>query len=122
MPREMAADRGPEDGMDPKDFFRREAGPRTGRKRLQLCEQVREALYWALGADAGDPALALYQVVGVDPLPNGNRLLVRVAAPPGVGRDEAADRLARAASTLRRRVAEAVTRRKVPELVFEAVP
>jgi ribosome-binding factor A len=42
--------------------------------------------------------------------------------PPDLNVDEVNDRLAAAAPTLRTEVAQSITRRKVPELVYLAVP
>lgn len=89
------------------------------RKALQLCRQVREALTWVLGSATGDGRLA---VEAVEPLPGGNRLLVKVGVPPDVPLADVADRLAAAAPALRTEVAQAITRRKAPELVYLPVP
>jgi ribosome-binding factor A len=94
----------------------------SNRKTLQLCEQVREALGWVIGSAIGDERLALCQVQSVEPLARGNRLLVKVAVPPELSVAEVVDRLAAVAPVLRAEVAQSITRRKVPELVYTAVP
>jgi ribosome-binding factor A len=116
---------------------RRRVAPRTGipadplfrpperppdRKALQLCAQVRDALTWVLVSATGDERLAECTVQAVEPLPGGNRMLVRIGVPPDVAASEVNERLAAAAPTLRIEVAQAITRRKVPELVYLAVP
>jgi|GEM_PF-6472024 len=94
----------------------------TNRKTLQLCEQVREALSWVIGSAIGDERLALCRVQAVEPLARGNRLLVKVSVPAEVSVAEVVDRLAVVAPTLRAEVAQSIHPRKVPELVYTAVP
>jgi ribosome-binding factor A len=91
---------------------------RPDRKALQLARQVREALTWVLGSATGDDRLAACSVEAVEPLPGGNRLLVKVGVPPDVPASEVLQRLSAAAPVLRTEVAQAITRRKVPELVY----
>ena len=95
---------------------------RPDRKALQLARQVREALSWVLGSATGDDRLAACFVEAVEPLPGGNRLLVKVGVPPDVPASEVTERLAVAAPALRAEVAQSITRRKVPELVYLAIP
>ena len=95
---------------------------RPDRKALQLCRQVQEALMWVLGSATGDDRLAACSVEAVEPLPGGNRLLVKVGVPPDLPASEVTERLAAAAPVLRTEVAQSITRRKVPELVYLAVP
>ncbi|MBX9581725.1 MAG: hypothetical protein K2X87_15590 [Gemmataceae bacterium] len=120
----LAADRGPEDGSDPKEFHQKpwDAPKKAGRKALQLCGQVRDVLHAAL-AGCGDGVLQALTVVGVEPAPHTGRLRVTVAVPAdgSVSRDEAAAHLDRAAGPLRSEVAGAIRRRKAPELVFAVV-
>ena len=94
---------------------------RWNRKTLQLCGQVKEALSWVLGSAIGDEGLYLCYIDAVEPLPGGNRMLVKVAAPLDVELATANARLASALPRLRAEVAQAITRRKVPDLVFMAV-
>lgn len=110
---------GPDDGLDPR--YTRRAGRRPpGRKVLQLCQQVREALDAALAA-CGDAALRELAVAAVTPA-GGGRLLVTLrpggleGAPPAA---ELQASLVRAHGLLRREAAAAVHRRKAPELVFQ---
>src|SRR6476660_1055604 len=95
---------------------------RPHRKALQLCRQVREALTWVLGSATGDERLAACSVESVEPLPGGSRLLVKVGVPADLSAIDVNERLAAAAPVLRTEVAQAITRRKAPELVFLAVP
>src|SRR5215510_3945579 len=82
------SDIGPEDGTDPRDWKKDWNARQPGRKALQLCRQVSEALGSAL-AGCADAVLQDVLVVAVEPAPNAGRLLVTVAAAPS-----AADRKA----------------------------
>ena len=95
---------------------------RPHRKALQLCRQVHEALMWVFGSASGDDRLAACSVEAVEPLPGGNRLLVKVGVPPDLSASDVHVRLAAAAPALRAEVAQSITRRKVPELVYLTVP
>ena len=106
-------------------MFRRQSRSRFGtlnnvpnRKQLQLCNQVYEALSWVLGSVSHDEILPVCSIAAVEPLPGNNRLLVRVNVPADIALDDALHALDRAANALRLEVAQAITRRKAPELVF----
>lgn len=77
---------------------------------------------WVLGSATGDDRLAACSVEAVEPLPGGNRLLVKVGVPPDLPAHEVNARLTAAAPALRAEVARSITRRKVPELVYLTVP
>lgn len=94
---------------------------RVSRKDLQLCAQVQQALYWVLGSAVGDAALAEFQVIGVEPMPDASRLLVTLSAPADVNPAIAAGRVQSAAKAIRAEVAASIHRRKAPELVFRVV-
>jgi ribosome-binding factor A len=116
-----ASDLGPEDGTDPRDWAKDWNARRPGRKALQLCRQVAEALNAAL-AGCGDAVLSGLQVVSVVPAPNAGRLLAMVAAAPSAAERDAAavqEHLRRAAGLLRSEVAAAIHRRKTPELTYQ---
>lgn len=117
----LAAERGGEDGADPKEFHKKpwNAPKQATRKGQQLCAQVREALHAALGACA-DPVLQALTVVSVEPAPHTGRLRVLVLVPPDVGRPVAEEALRRAAGFLRSEVARAISRRHAPELAFDS--
>jgi ribosome-binding factor A len=95
---------------------------RPDRKALQLCAQVRDTLIWVLGSATGDDRLATCSVEGVEPLPGGNRLLVKVGVPADLPLSEVTAALDAASAALRAEVAQAITRRKAPELVYLPVP
>jgi ribosome-binding factor A len=92
------------------------------RKLRQLCAQAERAVGVALWNDCGDPVLLDMFVQSVLPWPNATRLLV-VVEPSNVELEiDRADILARLEAvkgTLRSAVAEAIHRKRAPELCFE---
>jgi ribosome-binding factor A len=109
------AEVGPEDGADPRDFFRKRPPRVPNRKALQLCSQVAQALDGVLRT-CGDDVLRDLTVVSVVPAPNAGRLLVTLSGPVEAGL--AQERLQRASGLLRSEIAAAVHRRRAPELTF----
>lgn len=111
---------------DPRQMFSQKSNalpnftPRPDRKTLQLCAQVKDALHWVLGSvsDRADDVLLMCSVEAVEPLPGGNRMLVKIGVPPGTPLTKVTDQLGEAAPALRMEVGQAITRRRVPELVF----
>lgn len=96
---------------------------RPDRKFLQLCAQVKDALHWVLGSviERPDNVLLHCSVEAVEPLPGSNRMVVKIGVPAGTPISKVNDQLAEAASHLRMEVGNAITRRRVPELVFVPV-
>lgn len=97
-----------------------DAPKQASRKSRQLCAQVRNALIAATAA-CGDPAVQAARVWVVTPAPHSGRLRVVIYAPPDVGREAMVEALARAAGHLRSEVAQVVSRKFAPELVFEVI-
>ena len=118
-PSRLAADRGAEDGGDPREFHARpwNAPRQARRKGRQLCGQIQDALLIALASSA-DEVLQNLTLVSVESAPHTGRLRVRVGAE---NRAMARAALARATGYLRCEVAAVICRRAVPELVFEVV-
>ncbi len=117
---ESAAELGPDDGIDPKQWFHSEA-PKRGRKGLQLCGQIREALYWVLGSQAGDDWLAHLEVHSVQPLGNTSQILITLVAPEDIEIEHATGKVQAASRAIRAEIAAAIHRRKVPDLFFRIV-
>jgi ribosome-binding factor A len=112
---------GPEDGLDPKIYFRTSSFKATNRKAVQLCSEVARILGHALAWEMGDDFLSRLDVASVVPAPDSTRLLVTVtpgAASAELSREATLDRLQRAKGKLRALVAEAIHRRRVPDLAF----
>lgn len=109
-----------EDGLDPREFLRRTAGKRGGRKTQQLCGQVGDALNYAFAAVANDDVLRDLCVVAVQPAPDESRLLVTVGPLLAGSCDvqQVMDHLQRAGGRLRSEVASAIHRKRVPQLIF----
>jgi ribosome-binding factor A len=91
------------------------------RKDRQLCEQVAEALSFALAA-CHDPRLAELYVEAVEPAPSASRLRVVVSADSGADAVAILEALECARSYLRRNIAGDIHRKRTPELCFELVP
>jgi ribosome-binding factor A len=94
-------------------------------KTAALCKQVRRVVSLALAGECGDPVLQELLVDEVLPAPNAGRLLVRVmlrAREGGPGVIDVLRRLAAVEGMLRADVAEAIARKRAPELAFEVVP
>ena len=109
----------PDDGVDPRTFFRKSGRQRTNRKALQLCGQIAQTLSAVLAWESGDELLQCLMIESVEPAPDSTRVLVTVSVPAG-GVDAGAvlERLHRAAGRFRSEIAAAVHRKRVPELVF----
>jgi ribosome-binding factor A len=114
----------PEDGMDPRDFAKKPRPKKGDRKVRQLCSQVAETLSLVLSGECSDEVLQNLEVVAVDPAPNASQLLVTVR-PADTGETvdpaEVLARLAAIAGRLRCDVAEAITRKRAPKLVFRVL-
>ena len=123
--RTLCAEVDPDDGSDPRLFFRKDGDRKPKRhKARQLAKQVGEILGGLLAGSTTDPVLNGLTVVGVEPAPDASTLLVTVARaissdpiPPG----EILAHLGRAAGWLRSEVAQAITRKKAPMLVYQVV-
>jgi ribosome-binding factor A len=116
----LCSDLGPEDGIDPRDLFRANARKKGGRKTLQLCSQVAEALNYAFAAICNDDVLRELGVLTVQPAPDESRLMVTVG-PSLSGPCDPTQVLAHVQQSLgklRSEVAAAIHRKKVPELAF----
>jgi ribosome-binding factor A len=110
-------DVGPDDGVDPRDYFRKSSNRVPNRKALQLCAEVARTLNLVFAA-CGDDQLRELMVTSVQPAPNASRLLVTVCPPAADSAAEVLEHLQRASGLLRSEVAAATNRRKTPELTF----
>src|SRR5438132_969041 len=105
------SDLGPEDGGDPRVFFRKGPEKKINRKTLQLCSAVAEVLGYALAWELGDDLLSQLQVESVVPAPDSSRLLVTLvlhARGSAATVEQALVRLQRVTGLLRARVAAAI--------------
>ena len=94
---------------------------RPDRKTMQLCEQVRHALEYTLSGESNDDLLRMLYVAKVEPAPDADRLMVTVVPLAGTEpADPAAvmSRLYAHTGALRASVASAISRRKVPDLIY----
>ena len=90
--------------------------PGVDRKSKQVCREVFRVL---AQAEPGDPCLLGMSILEVVPAPDASRLAVRVALAPGTDVKEAMAALARWKGGLRGEIAQALQRKRTPELVFE---
>jgi ribosome-binding factor A len=110
-----------DDGVNPRRERDSSSRGTPGRKDLALCKQVMRALNDALQGESGDALLRELVVSRVEPDPDASRLRVYVepsnaAARAGASRITAS--LGRAGGFLRTQVAQAITRKRAPTLVF----
>jgi ribosome-binding factor A len=113
-----------DDGVDPRRLFKRESH-RDDRKTLQLCKQVLQVLTLVLSGGCQEQVLREVEVQSVQPAPDSSRLQVCVRLPRRVAeisREAVAQALRRAQPWLRAEVAAAITRKRVPDLVFHVRP
>ena len=119
----LAAERGPEDGIDPRFLPRYGRGKIANRKALQLCRQVERTLGIVLAGACGDDVLRDLLVQSVLPAPDSTRLLVTLtfAGPDAVTLDEVLTACTEPMGSCAGEVAAAIHRRMVPELTFLVV-
>jgi ribosome-binding factor A len=116
----LCSELGPEDGIDPRDLLRETSRKKGGRKTLQLCGQVAEALNYAFAAICNDDVLRELGVLAVQPAPDESRLRVTVGPtlPGPCDPIQVLAHVQQALGKLRSEVAAAIHRKKVPELAF----
>ena len=124
--RALCAEVHEDDGSNPRDD-RREVVRDHSHKDLQLCKQVRRAMetQMSMAAWAFAPGLRIEEV---SPDPDATRLRVRVSwvqtarGPGGWTLESVLGLLAERKGELRWAAANAITRKRAPELTFEAEP
>lgn len=122
--RALCAQVNEEDGLNPRLEKKDVARNGAIKKDWQLCKQVLLALAVALQSEAADGRLREIEIVSVDPDPDASRMRVGIRPQEG-SRLEWPDALARlrtARGFLRSCVGEAISRKRVPELVFAPAP
>ncbi|WP_165247321.1 ribosome-binding factor A [Paludisphaera soli] len=93
----------------------------AGRKAMQLCHQVAVTLSEVL-ADCGDPLLQGLRVVNVEPAPDASRLVVALECDEDRALDRVEGHLAKASGHIRGEVAQAITRKRTPVLIYHLTP
>lgn len=113
----------PDDGVDPREDKRRNAGVenKSSRKLRQLCKQTARTLQLALGMLPQADALVGVHVRAVRPAPNAGRLCAVLVVPDPGHLEEVAAVVRRYNRVLRGEVASAITRRRAPELIYDVV-
>lgn len=110
-----------DDGVDVlrRHASRSRGGGKHAQRDLAVCRQVQRALMLAL-AGCGDPILQSLSVDAVEPAPDASRLrvLFSCADPQIASPAKALSRLAMASGHLRQSVAQAIVRKRAPNLIF----
>src|SRR5688572_9760203 len=110
--RQLSGSRGPDDGVDPREFFKPDQHRRPHRKTLQLCSQVQRTLEYVLSGEMDDDVLRGLMVQEVRPAPDATRLLVTVIPlDDGVPAETILRRLAISSGRLRTEIARSINRR-----------
>jgi ribosome-binding factor A len=87
-------------------------------KTQQLCRQVQRALALALAGECDDDILREVLVDSVAPAAGASTLIIHIAIPSRIPASTVIARLENVKGFLRARIAESITRKRVPELVF----
>jgi len=112
-----------DDGIDPRDLFKpSRKRDKEHRKTKQLCRQVQKTLDLVLSGEIRDESLSGLKIVSITPGADSSRLVVTVVADVPAAELDRADverRLKIIEGQLRIAVAQAITRKKTPLLVFQ---
>ncbi len=108
-----------DDGEPARSDFRNTGRRVQPHKLAQLCTQIRRALELALLGNVQDDLLLDLEVDAVDPCADPGRLRVRYVFHGSADQALVSQRLEAARGILTAEVAQAISRKKVPELVFE---
>lgn len=109
---------------EPSAYFSDSRNKKRQTRALQLCKQVQRIVSCCLSGEYGDEILQSLFVESVVPAPDASRLMINVYPSPlmrKAGLEEILDRLSVVRPALRHEVARVVTRKRVPELVFNVV-
>lgn len=115
----LCAALGPDDGVDPRQTFRRPQGRIPNRKALQLCRQVERILAGALEGEM----LRDLNIYAVVPAPDSSRLLATFTfhGSDAVATPDILAALSSAYTKLRGEIALGINRKKTPELTFRVL-
>jgi ribosome-binding factor A len=93
-------------------------------RNVMFCRQVQRALMLAVAGEVSDDVVGQFSVESVVPAPNCGHLLVSLGVPAGIPIPpiEMLERIERIKPILRRAIAQASSRKRVPELSFVLVP
>ena len=113
------------DDVDPDVFFNPQ--PKTNRNHERQTSRVCRVAYRVVSellmAEVSDPWLQSLQVMGVEPAPDASRLVVRVCSDEHALSSEIMEqRLQRAQGLMRTALAQALQRKRTPQLAFVVVP
>ena len=113
-----------DDAVDPREFFRQRYRCNDS-KALRLCSQVADTLSLVLSGEFADETLHSLEVFTVQPAPNARRLLVIVRPhadiADSVTPEEILAKLESINGVLRTEIAQAISRRKAPSLMYQVL-
>jgi ribosome-binding factor A len=118
----LCGELGPEDGTHPRKFFSKESKRSLHKKTYQLCKEIQLTLNLTLAGELNDPLLRELTVFSVEPLPESSDLIVVFSWNGDCSQfDFSKIRLAvqNVSGRLRSEVAQAINRKRVPELSFK---
>ena len=113
-----------DDGVDPRRYFASHQSRSDDRKNRQLCRQAFRVLSLVFPGEFNDRTLQDVFVVDVSPAPDPSRLLVRFGTSQVLSTADRArimTSLERVRGRLRQELAQAVTRRRIPDFTFEVI-
>jgi len=112
-----------DDGVDPRDLFKpSRKRDKEHRKAKQLCRQVQKTLDLVLSGEIRDDSLSGLKIVSITPGADSSRLVATVVTDVPAAELDRVDierRLATVEGQLRSAVAQAITRKKTPLLLFQ---
>ena len=118
----LCGELGCEDGADPRYYFQAPRSNGHGRKAMQLCKQVSRALTYA-SSECDDDVIRELYIESVLPAPDQSRLMVSVTPlAEELDQIQVLTKLGFVTPFLRNSVAQAINRKKVPELFFQYIP
>jgi ribosome-binding factor A len=110
-----------DDGVDPREFVKREQRKESNKRDRQLCAQVRRCLDLALPEMLLRLNISTCEVLSVEPAPDASRLMVVIKANAGEV-DRIRPALDQLKGRIRAEVAQAVHRKRAPDLYFAETP
>ena len=105
----------PDDGVDPRTFFRKSGRKPNNRKALQMCGEIARTVGAVLAWESGDEVLRSLAVDAVEPAPDSTRVLVTVHLQTPVENasvSQVLEHLDRSRGKLRTAVAAAIHRKR----------
>jgi ribosome-binding factor A len=110
-----------DDGVDPREFVKREQRKESNKRDRQLCAQVRRCLDLVLPEMLLRLKVSICEVQSVEPAPDTSRLRVVIRA-NAAEVERVRQALDQFKGRIRAEVAQAVHRKRTPDLCFTVTP